>query len=155
MTSAVEFKPNRALVELTNNVDEKIATRLKDAADSLGASLASEMKGRAPHRTGALAESIQWKTYSSKKGVTGVIGPNGGKDRYGYIVNAGAKAHEILAKNAKALAFSLPGVGQVFAKAVRSPGFEGRPFIAETFDANQQRIISELTEAAQGAIRDD
>lgn len=157
MTTDIEFRPNKAIVEIeSGSLDQKLRSKLTAKVTELGESLASQASSAAPRKTGTLAATIDSKTFVGNTSISAVIRPNAVNPndaaRYGYILAAGAKAHDILPRNTKALAFSLPGVGQVFAKAVRDPGFAADKFMSQVFEANESRIYEELKDAAKDIL---
>lgn len=78
------------------------------------------------------------------KRVEATIGPDA-EHWYYQFFETGAAAHEIRAKNRKALLFQA-GNEQVFAKKVRHGGLAARPFLKPPFTASKEQIVGAVGE---------
>lgn len=65
---------------------------------------------------------------------------------YAMPVHEGTKPHVIRPKRAKALTFTLPGAGRVFAKSVNHPGTRPRPWLLNSLKAEGPRLGFEVTD---------
>lgn len=65
------------------------------------------------------------------------------KPPYAHIVEFGAKAHIVRAKNKKALSISAGG-DLLLRKSAKIPARKGRPFIKPAFDAEEPKLISNM-----------
>lgn len=92
-----------------------------------------EMRFQVPYKTGFLRESISREF--SPLGFT--VFPAA---KYGAVVNEGCAPHMIYPVNARALRFTLPNGGVVFAAHVHHPGFAGRRFVEKTAAAVGGRL---------------
>lgn len=105
-----------------------------------------EMRGRTPVRKGFLRESI-----------TAAETPDGfivyPRAKYAGFVEKGTGPHMIFPSAAKVLRFELASGAVIFAKHVKHPGFSGRWFVRQTFEAVKlelHRLYSEILERVLG-----
>lgn len=90
-----------------------------------------------PFKTGKLRAGTR---YGLTSGNTAFIRNN---ERYAMPVHEGSRAHDIVATNAKFLAFN-PGGGMVYRKKVRHPGSAANPFITRGTEQAQPALSSLL-----------
>ncbi len=106
-------------------------------------------------RTGRLGQSIQQKVETNSSGITGIV-YSAGDVKYAAIHEFGGhiSAHEIVAKNAQALSFSMGGK-QIFAKRVNWPGatMPERSFMRSSLADMKQEIIDKMTLAVKDAAQ--
>lgn len=95
-------------------------------------------KQRAAVRSGKLKKSI--KTGFDRRKPEGAVRV---KTSYAHIVEFGAKAHTIRAKNKKALTIAQGGA-LALRKSARIPARKGRPFIKPAFEAEETKIVSNI-----------
>jgi hypothetical protein len=93
---------------------------------------------RTPKKTGALAASIHGRT----------IGPLSAEVttslHYGPHVEYGTRAHTIVPRSGRFLAFDTSG-GRVFARRVRHPGTKGRHMFRDAAQASQGPVAGIIT----------
>lgn len=72
------------------------------------------------------------------------------------ILESGARAHVIEAKNANALHFFWEKLGgkEMFLKSVQHPGFAGIYYMQRAFDAMKDEIAADIREAARAGARE-
>lgn len=103
--------------------------------------LQSEVQERTPKRDGTLQQSTisEVKTVG-RFGVEGIVGT---PLDYAPPVEFGAKPHDIVPKNGKALHFMMRGI-PVFAKKVHHPGSKGAFMFTRAFEENLQQIQADF-----------
>jgi len=102
-----------------------------------GEALATEMKLRAPKRTGRLAAQI-----GIKDGVGGEVSVGyQGEDNIGTFVESGTKPHTIKARQNKAMWF-----GGHWVKSVEHPGFRGRFVAKKSLKAAEWEVLADITD---------
>ena len=108
------------------------------------------------HRSGRLQQSIQQKVDSNATSVTGTV-YSAGDVKYAAIHEFGGQipAHEIVAKNAQALAFMMGGK-MVFAKRVNWPGatMPERSFMRSSLADMRDEIVQKMTQAVQEGAKE-
>lgn len=104
--------------------------------------LTSEVKALTPKDTGALQDSI--KPREIEVGPLGVSALIGTPLNYALPVEFGAKPHDIVARNGKALHFMMRGI-PITVKKVHHPGSKGYFMFTQALEANREQIQQKLT----------
>lgn len=100
--------------------------------------IARSAKQKAAVRSGKLKKSI--KTGFDRRKPEGLIKA---KTPYAHIVEFGAKAHIVKAKNKKALTI-FAGGEELLRKYAKIPARKGRPFIKPAFEQEEPKLISNM-----------
>jgi phage gpG-like protein len=135
-------------------VQDALLAKAKSFRDALEARIQRKLSGEALHaRSGALAASIS-SAIESNESETAISLSCAGVP-YAAIQEFGGKtaAHEIIAVNAKALAFST-GAGQVFRKRLHHPGslIPARSYLASSLNDMRDEIVLGLKQAILEAL---
>jgi len=101
--------------------------------------LLTEMEIRVPVKTGELRESLGVRVEPNRV----IVGPTA---KHAPYVEFGTRAHEIRAKNKKALAFKVGG-NMVVVQKVNHPGTKARPFVRPAFEAWKESLGPAVAEA--------
>ena len=152
----------RAQLRLSN-LPAKVRAALQVKRTALMLQLEAKAKGNAPvgpsnptHTGGQLRRSIFSEATDTATTVEGKVA-TGADTPYARIQELGGKtkAHEIVARNGKALAFQMGGK-TVFFRRVNHPGsnIEGQFYMKRAFDDMRQEIVAGLTAAARGAAKE-
>jgi len=102
-------------------LDAKILQKAKKILERIATQVVAEAKEESPKKTSALAVDI---SYEMEDDLTAIIG-NTGAVPYAVYVHQGTKAHEIRAKNKKALYWK----GGHPVKKVDHPGTKANPYL--------------------------
>ena len=108
---------------------------------STGLHMQREVQIRTPKRDGTLQKSISLGV--EQVGKLGVNAEISTSLNYAPSVEYGAKPHDIVPKNGKALMFMMRGV-PVFAKRIRHPGSKGVFMFQRAYDANLSQVQSDF-----------
>lgn len=142
----VTVKVDRALLRM-GKLPDSIRASLKAEVDALATEVRDKAKSNAGTffqvRTGAYQNSIKKSVRSSK---TGVVGKVFSRNPVAHLLERGVKAHDIRAKNVKALAF----LGGKFAIEVHHPGFAGHTVINSAF----QDMVGDIRTGLDRAVKD-
>lgn len=127
---------------MNSNPFPKIIASLKDGISA--ADLKFLMTEALPLITKYIDATTPYKTGKLRAGTTfGLTSGNAAfirnAERHAMAVHEGSKAHDIVAKNAKFLAFN-PGGGTIFRKKVRHPGNAANPFITRGTEQAQPAL---------------
>lgn len=101
------------------------------------AHLTDEITSLTPKETGLLQQSI--KSSVVQVGALGVSAVIGTPLSYALPVEFGAKPHDILPKNGKALHFMMRGI-PITVKKVHHPGSKGYFMFSQAFEANIKQV---------------
>jgi hypothetical protein len=147
----------RQTVALFEGIPDEVRRRLLPTIEDLAQAVKAGAVARVPVKTGQLRNSIQYRILNKQGEVKAIVSPKRGRrvaraesGFYGIIIEGGAKPHKIRPKNRKRMAFTLPGVGVVFARGVSHPGIAADPFMRPAYEAQRERIRGELTKAVEG-----
>jgi hypothetical protein len=88
-------------------------------------------------RTGQLENSIGWRG----EGEGAIVYANA---KQAIFIERGTKPHEIRPKNRKALRIPQAGGGYLFAKLVKHPGTEAKPFFFAELQAREEGMLSAM-----------
>lgn len=153
---------DRAVQARLDSMPARIHARLKQTVYALAEKLRShviqdKLLGQVLNRrTGRLGQSIQQKVDSSVTSVTGTV-YSAGDVKYAAIHEFGGQipAHEIVARNANALAFMMGGK-QVFAKRVQWPGatMPERSFMRSSLADMRDEIVQKMTQAVREGAKE-
>lgn len=106
-------------------------------AETTAAHLTDEITSLTPKDTGLLQQSI--KPSVVQVGALGVSAVIGTPLSYALPVEFGAKPHDILPKNGKALHFMMRGI-PITVKKVHHPGSKGYFMFSRAFEANIKQV---------------
>lgn len=123
--------------------DGKTRLKVEDVMKRGTKRIQREAKERAAVRSGTLKKSIK-----SRFRATRCEGEVYTKLPYAHIVEYGAKAHEIKAKNKKALRFYKDNK-PVFAKRAKIPKFIARPYLKPAYDYVSPDIVKNIKKAVK------
>lgn len=144
------------IIGLAEEIPDEVRRRVLRTVQDLAKAVKDGAVARAPVKTGQLRRSIQYRIVNKEGEVKAIVAPRSGRKVakgktgfYGHIIEGGAKPHEVRPKRGKRLAFDLPGVGAVFARAVNHPGITAEPFMRPAYEAQRDRIRAELTKAVE------
>lgn len=118
--------------------DGKTRLAIENELQSSTKNIARGAKQKAAQRSGKLKKSI--KSGFDRRKPEGQVKA---KTPYAHIVEFGAKAHTVKAKNKKALTIS-SGDGVLLRKSAKIPARKGRPFIKPAFDEEEPKLISHI-----------
>ena len=110
----------------------KFPGELRRFVNNVGDFAFTEMKIRAPFKTGKMRSSV-------KKRVSGLEVRIGPTVPYAIHVEEGTAPHDIYPVNARALRFVVAGQ-VVFAMHVRHPGTKPQPFVRETLEETRKIV---------------
>jgi len=110
----------------------KFPAELRRFVNNVGDFAFTEMKIRAPFKSGKMRRSI-------RKTVLGLEVKIGPTVPYAVFVEEGTVAHDIYPVNARALRFEVAGK-VVFAMHVRHPGTKPQPFVRETLEETRKIV---------------
>ncbi len=137
----------------------QVSAELMAKANALAGALADKVRdeklsgGVLAQRSGALAQSIAGFVTSDGDDVVATVG-SFGDVKYAAIQEYGGKtaAHEIVAKNGKALAFAVGGAMR-FARHVNHPGSQipERSYLRSSLEEMQDAIVAALADAVSQA----
>lgn len=102
-------------------------------------------------RTGRLQRSVHTEMNDDATSVTAVVGSD---VEYAKYIEDGTRPHEIVAMNAKALAFALGGV-MVFRKRVQHPGTPAYKVFSGTLAEEASTIRNAIETAAKKAVTNE
>lgn len=105
--------------------------------ETTAAHLTDEITSLTPKDTGLLQQSI--KPSVTQVGALGVSAVIGTPLSYALPVEFGAKPHDILPKNGKALHFMMRGI-PITVKKVHHPGSKGYFMFTQAFEANIKQV---------------
>jgi phage gpG-like protein len=153
---------SRAVTARLESMPARIHARLEQTVYALAERLRShviqdKLLGQVLNRrTGRLGQSIQQKVDSTATGITGTV-YSAGDVKYAAIHEFGGHipGHEIVARNAQALAFMMGGK-QVFAKRVNWPGatMPERSFMRSSLADMRDEIVEKMTQAVQDGAKE-
>lgn len=104
-------------------------------------------------RSGKLSDSVRVEAVvATETEIDGGVTAGGGPVNYAAALEDGAKAHVIMPKNAKALAFMIDGK-QIFAMRVNHPGNRAYSYMKGTLTENADTIRGEFQDAASEAAQ--
>ena len=148
------------VIEHLGTVPAKVRVNVRDALDAWGTELAlyiktDKLSGQVLNRrTGLLSGSVHPLLEDSAQGITGGAGAGAGVP-YARIHEFGGTipAHEVVARNAQALAFTVDGTLR-FAKRVQIPDVEmpERSYMRSSFTEKSPQGIEELRAAVREAL---
>lgn len=143
-----KYSPSGIPVEVRNNLRRTIP----DLVRRLGASVESKLDSELKSRTHVVVDKFMHD--STKDGIYGEVTArwtgDSSKSFIPTILESGAKAHEIRAKNASALFFFWEKLGKnVMFKKVWHPGFPGIFFMERSFHEMQEEIIESISDAVR------
>lgn len=148
---------DRAVRARLDAMPDRVRARLERAVYTLAEKLRShivrdKLLGQVLNRrSGRLGQSIQQKVESTGTSITGTV-YSAGDVKYAAIHEFGGhiSAREIVARNAKSLAFVMGGK-QVFAKRVQWPGatMPERSFMRSSLADMKEEIVQGMTLAVQ------
>ena len=115
--------------------DGKTRLAIENALQDSTKNIARGAKQKVAQRSGKLKKSI--KTGFDRRKPEGLVKAKT------HIVEFGAKAHIVRAKNKKALSISAGG-DLLLRKSAKIPARKGRPFIKPAFDAEEPKLISNM-----------
>lgn len=133
-------------------VRRNLRTVIPDLTKRLGAQVEARLNSGLKSRTRLKVEKQMREDPSKITGrVATVWTGDSSKDFIPQILESGAKAHVIEAKNAGSLAFLWPkvGPGMFFFRKVNHPGFPGIFYMRESFKAMQAEISKSMTKAVR------
>lgn len=135
------------------NLRRVLPSLVKELGNSVEQKLNTELKSRDRLK-------VDKQVREDRSGVYGVVSirwtGDRSKDFIPQIIETGAKAHEIKAKNAPALAFLWPkvGPGMFFFKRVQHPGFAGILALDRSYKEMQSEILAAISDAGGGGFRE-
>ena len=157
---AFEVTGARTIIERLGAVPAKVHARARTALDAWATELAGyiradKLSGQVLNRrTGLLSGSVHPLIDDSAQGIVGGAGGGAGVP-YARIHEFGGTipAHEVVARNAKALAFTVDGILR-FAKRVQIPDVEmpERSYMRSAFDEKSPQGLADLRAAVKEAI---
>ena len=118
--------------------DGKTRLAIENVLQDSTKNIARGAKPKAAQSSGKIKKSIN-KGFDRRK-------PEGlvkAKTSYAHIVEFGAKAHIVKAKNKKALPISAGGE-LVLRKSAKIPARKGRPFIKPAFEEEEPKLVSNM-----------
>lgn len=118
--------------------DGETRLAIENALQDSTKNIARGAKQKVAQCSGKLKKSI--KTGFDRRKPEGLVKA---KTPYAHIVEFGAKAHIVRAKNKKALSISAGG-DLLLRKSAKIPARKGRPFIKPAFDAEEPKLISNM-----------
>lgn len=158
---AYEVTGARVLIERLGTIPAKVRAAAKSSLDAWAVELAayireSKLSGQVLNRrTGKLSGSVHPLSEDLPQAVVGGAAAGGVSVPYARIHEFGGMipAHEVVAKNAKALAFTIDGVLH-FAKRVQIPDVQmpERSYMRSSFDEKSPQGLEELRAAVKAAI---
>lgn len=148
------------VIERLGTITEKVRAAAKGSLDAWATDLAGyiraeKLSGNPLHRrSGLLSGSVHPLVEDVQQGIVGGAGAGSGVP-YARIHEFGGTipAHEVVARNAKALAFTVDGVRR-FAKRVQIPDVEmpERSYMRSSFNEKSPQGLEELRAAVKAAI---
>lgn len=136
--SLTGFEPAELDMSSISAWDGKTRLAIENALQDSTKNIARGAKQKVAQRSGKLKKSI--KTGFDRRKPEGLVKA---KTPYAHIVEFGAKAHIVRAKNKKALSISAGG-DLLLRKSAKIPARKGRPFIKPAFDAEEPKLISNM-----------
>lgn len=153
-SAIARFSPAGIPEAVRNNLRRTIPGLTRKLAANVDSRLDSELKSR----TNLKIQPPQGEMIEGPRQVVGrvrvVWTGNQAASMVPQVLETGARAHPIEAKNAGALAFFWPAVGrQVFFKRVWHPGFPGIHYMQRSFQEMEDEIFEGISNAVhQGVI---
>lgn len=157
---SLEVTGARTVIERLGVVSEKVRVSARTALDAWATELsgyirASKLSGSPLHRrSGLLSGSVHPLIEDATQGIVGGAGAGAGVP-YARIHEFGGTipAHEVVARNAKALAFTVDGITR-FAKRVQIPDVEmpERSYMRSSFDEKSPQGLEALRAAVREAV---
>ncbi len=148
------------VIEHLGTIPEKVRVNVRETLDAWGAQLAEyiradKLSGQVLNRrSGLLSGSVHPLVEESAQGIVGGAGGGAGVP-YARIHEFGGTipAHEVVARNAQALAFTVDGVLR-FAKRVQIPDVEmpERSYMRSSFAEKSPQGLEELRAAVREAL---
>lgn len=120
--SVIKIDVKKNVPQMDKQTEEALTSSVKEITDRALASL----QARTPIKTGRLRSAYH-------KIVLGLTGQILNPTSYFWMVEKGTRPHSIVAKDARALHFSIDGQ-EVFAKSVQHPGTRGAFMIRDTVE---------------------
>lgn len=121
----------RQLDDFLKTLSTKVERNIMRSALRQGANAFKDaVKANIPVDSGALRRSVRVSTKAKGSRVTASLRVGNKRAWYGHMVEFGTAAHQILPKNAKALA-----IAGVAVRSVDHPGAAPRPFMRPAFDS--------------------
>lgn len=145
----ITFPAFARLQHAFNQAPQFVGRELEAWVTAQGFHLQGEIQERTPKRDGTLQKSIH--TTIENVGTLGVSAIIGTPLSYALPVEFGAKPHDIVPKNGKALMFMMRGV-PVFAKKVHHPGSKGAFMFKRAFDANVLQVKQDFERFVEHVI---
>lgn len=142
MATTVEIRGLKELISDVKQAGIDAKPLVKAALTNSASKMQSNIRQRAPHRTGALQRSVQ-VSMSYPSASVEVL------EKYGTMVEYGTPPHIIKPKNKKALYWK--GAHNPY-KSVRHPGTKARPFFQPGVDASEEFILQQFTKVAEKLI---
>ena len=150
----------REVIERLGAMPQQIREAAKGSLDAWATELAAYIKADKlsgqvlNRRTGLLSGSVHPLTEDAERGIVGGAGAGAGVP-YARIHEFGGliPAHEVVARNAKALAFTIDGITR-FATRVQIPDVEmpERSYMRSSFDEKSPQGLEELRAAVKEAL---
>lgn len=137
----------RTLIDLLNRANNETPTGLRTALKETAEDIEKDAKGNVRNNsydTGALHNSIN--TVYGKQGTEAIIKATA---KHASFIENGTRAHIIKPKNKSVLAFEVAGK-MVFAKQVKHPGIQKKPFMEPAFNKNIPAFIKRLEDVIDG-----
>ena len=158
----VTVDARKALAKFSpSGIPEQVRSNLRrvipDLTKRLGANVEARLNTQLQSRNRLKVDKLMREDSSRVIGqVTTVWTGESSKSFIPQILESGAKAHAIVAKNASALAFLWPkvGPGMFFFKQVWHPGFPGIWYMRDAFKEMETEIVSSMTEAVRKGAKD-
>lgn len=127
----------RQLDDFLKTLSTKVEKNIMRSALRQGANAFKDaVKANIPVDSGALRRSVRVSTKAKGGRVTASLRVGNKRAWYGHMVEFGTRAHQILPKNAKALA-----VAGMPVKSVDHPGAAPRPFMRPAFDGRSAAAV--------------
>lgn len=151
-TTRAVAKMNRVPVAVRDRLRSVIPDLTKALGRAVDAKLDTELKSRTRLKVGQYMVEGPREIYGSVKlewtgAAEQAMVPN--------IIESGARAHEIVAVNARALSFFWERVGQqVMFKRVMHPGFPGIHIMERTFGEQRDKIVADIQAAAKEGAKE-
>lgn len=161
MSFKIEGGADAAVARL-DSIDDVLRARLRPIVEGAEGRIKGRAIATAPVRTGRYKKTIRGKVSESSTGVLAEVGSYPGSDGskgsrksyYALWIERGASraAHEILPDVKKALRIRFKDGREGIFGSVKHPGgkMPAQKIIANAFDAERKRLLSEMKQAVEG-----
>ena len=157
ITVAVQGRVIQKFAQYPENLRAKLRAGIPDITRMVGDRVRAKLApGVLFKTTNRLLPAVSTEMHESADEIYGrvYIDPDIFPAIVALSLESGARAHQIVARNAKALAFMGPQGTMIFRRSVNHPGFAGRSYMQSTLNESKDEITEKLSAIVTDAFKE-